>query len=48
LETTVNGVRLYYELSGPADAPALVALHGGPGVGDSRDLARELAALGDG
>jgi proline-specific peptidase len=47
LEITVNGVRLYHELIGPADAPALVCLHGGPGVGDSRDLARALAALGD-
>jgi proline iminopeptidase len=47
LETTVNGVRLFHELIGPSDAPALVALHGGPGVGDSRDQARDLAPLGD-
>jgi proline iminopeptidase len=35
------------ELSGPEDAPALVGLHGGPGIGDCRDMARELAPLAD-
>lgn len=29
----VRGTRLYVEESGPANAPALVYLHGGPGVG---------------
>ena len=29
----VRGTRLYVEETGPADAPALVYLHGGPGVG---------------
>ncbi|MGY2733530.1 alpha/beta fold hydrolase [Sphingomonas sp. UYP23] len=30
---TVNGTRLYVEDLGPREAPALVYLHGGPGVG---------------
>jgi proline iminopeptidase len=46
-QATVNGARLYYELHGPEDAPALVVLHGGPGVGDCRDQVRDFGALTD-
>ena len=44
---TVNGARLYYETHGPDDAPAVVILHGGPGVGDCRDQVRDYGALAD-
>jgi proline iminopeptidase len=47
MEIEINGARLYFERTGPSDAPVLVALHGGPGIGDCRDLARELAPLTD-
>jgi proline iminopeptidase len=47
METTVNGVRLYYERSGPSDAPTLVGLHGGPGISDCRDQAKILGQLTD-
>jgi proline iminopeptidase len=46
-EATVNGARLYVETHGPEDAPALVILHGGPGVGDCRDQVRDYGALAD-
>jgi proline iminopeptidase len=46
-EATINGARLYFETHGPADAPALVLLHGGPGVGDCRDQVRDYGALAD-
>jgi proline-specific peptidase len=46
-EATVNGARLYYEVHGPEDAPALVILHGGPGVGDCRDQVRDYSSLAD-
>jgi proline iminopeptidase len=44
---TVNGAQLYCELHGPVDAPAVVILHGGPGVGDSRDRVRDIGPLAD-
>jgi proline-specific peptidase len=47
LEITVNDVVLHYELNGPVENGALVALHGGPGIGDGRELARGLAPLTD-
>ena len=43
----VNGARLYVETHGPDDAPALVILHGGPGLGDCRDQVRDYGALAD-
>src|ERR671939_10873 len=46
-QITVNGARLYYETHGPEDAPALVILHGGPGVGDCRDQVRDFGPLAD-
>lgn len=46
-QATVNGAQLYYELHGPKDAPALVILHGGPGVGDCRDQVRDFGPLTD-
>ncbi|MFB6220658.1 MAG: alpha/beta fold hydrolase [Halolamina sp.] len=30
----INGADLYYEVHGPDDAPAIVSLHGGPGISD--------------
>jgi poly(3-hydroxybutyrate) depolymerase len=30
---TVNGAQLAYELSGPKDAPLMITLHGGRGMG---------------
>ena len=47
MEATVNGARLYYETLGDEGAPALVLLHGGPGVGDCRDQVRDYGALQD-
>jgi proline iminopeptidase len=46
-DRTVNGARLYVETHGPEDAPALVILHGGPGVGDCRDQVRDYGPLAD-
>jgi pimeloyl-ACP methyl ester carboxylesterase len=46
-QATVNGARLYYEVHGPDDAPAVVILHGGPGVGDCRDQVRDYRPLTD-
>lgn len=45
--TTINGARLHCETLGPDDAPALVILHGGPGVGDCRDQVRDYGPLAD-
>lgn len=47
MEAIVGGARLYYELHGDENAPALVVLHGGPGIGDCRDHVRDLGALQD-
>jgi proline iminopeptidase len=47
MELTINGARLYYEWSGPDGAPVLVGLHGGPGIGDCRDMAAQLGPLTD-
>ena len=33
---TINGARLRYQMSGPDDAPLIVVLHGGRGIGDHR------------
>lgn len=41
----VSGAELHYEVLGPADAPAIVALHGGPGVGDGRKPRRAFGPL---
>jgi proline iminopeptidase len=38
----LNGAEIHYESRGPTDAPAIIALHGGPGIGDGR---KPLAAL---
>lgn len=48
---TVNGAKLAYELSGPKDAPLVITLHGGRGMGKvsicSRYLLLLLTVLGD-
>jgi proline-specific peptidase len=46
-DRVVNGARLYVETHGAEDAPALVILHGGPGVGDCRDQVRDYGSLAD-
>ena len=46
-DLTINGARLWHEQHGPAGAPALAILHGGPGVGDCRDQVRDYGALAD-
>lgn len=33
---TANGAQLAYELSGPKDAPLMITLHGGRGMGKFR------------
>ncbi len=43
----VDGARLHVETHGPEDAPALIILHGGPGVGDCRDQVRDYGPLAD-
>lgn len=45
METIVNGCRIYYETMG--EGPALVILHGGPGLGDCRDQVRDYGILQD-
>src|SRR3982750_4033464 len=46
-DVVVNGALLHAETHGPEDAPALVILHGGPGVGDCRSQVRDYGALAD-
>jgi proline iminopeptidase len=46
-DVVVNGARLHAEVHGPEGAPALVILHGGPGVGDCRSQVRDYGALAD-
>lgn len=41
----VDGAELYYEMAGPEDAPAILALHGGPGIGDGRKPKRAFEPL---
>jgi proline-specific peptidase len=43
----VHGAQLYCETLGREDAPVLVILHGGPGVGDCRDQVRDCGPLAD-
>jgi proline iminopeptidase len=47
VEATVNSARLYFELYGQEGLPAVVVLHGGPGLGDCRDHIRDLGELQD-
>jgi proline iminopeptidase len=46
-DAVVNGARLHFETHGDPSAPGVVVLHGGPGVGDSREHPRDYGALGD-
>lgn len=34
MRADIDGAELYYEVHGPDDAPAIVSLHGGPGISD--------------
>lgn len=43
----VNGAELYYERLGEENTPAIMALHGGPGVGDHRKPKRAFEPLAD-
>ena len=43
----INGAELYYEVLGPDDAPALLSLHGGPGIGDHAKAKRAFEPLTD-
>ncbi|KAF4951019.1 hypothetical protein FSARC_13021, partial [Fusarium sarcochroum] len=43
----VNGAQLAYELSGPKDAPLMITLHGGRGMGDHRSDYRVYSRLND-
>ncbi|RKK12441.1 hypothetical protein BFJ66_g9882 [Fusarium oxysporum f. sp. cepae] len=44
---TVNGAQLAYELSGPKDAPLMITLHGGRGMGDHRSDYKVYSRLND-
>ncbi|MEF8802401.1 MAG: alpha/beta hydrolase [Halolamina sp.] len=43
----INGAQLYYELHGPDDAPAIVSLHGGPGISDHQKGKEAFESLTD-
>lgn len=43
----INGADLYYEVHGPDDAPAIVSLHGGPGISDHQKGKEAFEALTD-
>ena len=45
MRAVLNGVDTYYETAG--SGPALVCVHGGPGLGDHRRYKRWMAALAD-
>lgn len=47
MEAEINGADLYYEVHGPDDAPAIVTLHGGPGISDHRKAAEAFELLTD-
>lgn len=47
MQAIVNGARLHYETHGRPGQPALVILHGAPGIGDCRDRVRDCGALAD-
>jgi proline iminopeptidase len=44
---TINGAELYYEDLGNSDAPAIVVLHGGPGIGDHAKGKEAFEALAE-
>jgi proline iminopeptidase len=41
----INGADIYYEVHGPEDAPAVVSLHGGPGISDHQKGKEAFEAL---
>lgn len=43
----VNGAELYYEVLGPEGAPAILTLHGGPGISDHRKAKEAFEPLTD-
>ena len=47
MRVQINGNELEVEVQGAPDAPVLIALHGGPGVGDRVDLTAAVAGLAD-
>lgn len=46
-QLAINGARLTYQASGPEDAPLIVALHGGRGIGDHRTEFEAFRPLAD-
>lgn len=47
MEVEINRNRLVVEDLGPRDAPAIIAHHGGPGIGDHRDTELEFGSFAD-
>lgn len=47
MHAEINGASLYYEVHGPDDAPAVVSLHGGPGISDHQKGKEAFEALTD-
>ncbi|WP_277552921.1 alpha/beta fold hydrolase [Halobaculum limi] len=43
----LNGATIYYETRGDPDDPAILALHGGPGIGDGRKPLSAFESLAD-
>jgi len=47
MRVTINGAELEVDVQGPADAPVLIAHHGGPGIGDRTDYTTAFAPFAD-
>ncbi len=47
MRVTINGAGLEVDVQGDPDAPVLIAHHGGPGIGDRRDLTTSFGAFAD-
>ncbi|MEZ3114467.1 alpha/beta fold hydrolase [Halobaculum sp. MBLA0147] len=45
--TTLNGAEIYYETRGDPSDPSILALHGGPGIGDGRKPLGAFETLAD-
>jgi pimeloyl-ACP methyl ester carboxylesterase len=47
MDLEINGNRLVVKELGPKDAPAMIAHHGAPGIGDHRDSEAEFGPYSD-